>query len=203
MANYRKIWEDANGPIPKDELGRSYEIHHIDGNRKNNDLSNLMCVSIQEHYDIHLKQHDHFACLIISSRMEISPEEKSRFSKLAILESKKNGNFFAAIEKAKKTKKINNSAKIAAIKSFQTKVDRGIVEDIYRRIAQKRKINGTNKINGIQKRYRCILQYDMFGNFIKEWSSISEARKYCGGAPHKAADGKQKQSNGFIWKWKN
>ena len=55
--NYRKLWEDANGPIPTDELGRSYEIHHIDGNRKNNCLSNLMCVSLDEHYEIHSKQY--------------------------------------------------------------------------------------------------------------------------------------------------
>jgi hypothetical protein len=55
--NYRKIWEQANGTIPTDELGRSYEIHHIDGNRKNNCLSNLMCVSLEEHYDIHAKQY--------------------------------------------------------------------------------------------------------------------------------------------------
>lgn len=56
MNNYRKIWEDNFGPIPKDENGRSYEIHHKDGNTENNDLSNLMCVSIKEHYDIHYKQ---------------------------------------------------------------------------------------------------------------------------------------------------
>lgn len=55
--NYRKIWEQANGTIPTDELGRSYEIHHRDGNRKNNCLSNLMCVSLKEHYEIHSKQY--------------------------------------------------------------------------------------------------------------------------------------------------
>lgn len=55
--NYRKIWEDVNGPIPTDEFGRSYEIHHKDGNRKNNCLSNLICVSLEEHYEIHSKQY--------------------------------------------------------------------------------------------------------------------------------------------------
>jgi hypothetical protein len=54
--NYRWIWECANGPIPKDENGVSYQIHHIDGNRNNNELSNLMCVSIDEHIEIHKKQ---------------------------------------------------------------------------------------------------------------------------------------------------
>jgi len=67
--NYRKIWKDANGPIPIDEQGRSYDIHHIDGNRKNNLLENLMCVSIEEHYKIHLEQGDWGACHAIELRM--------------------------------------------------------------------------------------------------------------------------------------
>lgn len=54
--NYRKIWESVNGPIPKDERGVTYDIHHIDGNRKNNNIINLICVSVEEHYQIHLKQ---------------------------------------------------------------------------------------------------------------------------------------------------
>ena len=56
--NYRKIWERVNGPIPKDEHGISYDIHHIDGNRSNNSIENLKCVSVQEHFDIHHKQGD-------------------------------------------------------------------------------------------------------------------------------------------------
>jgi|SaaInl0LU_22_DNA_1037365.scaffolds.fasta_scaffold07450_4 hypothetical protein len=55
--NYRKLWESTYGDIPKDDKGRSYEIHHKDGNRKNNELSNLMCVSLDEHYEIHSKQY--------------------------------------------------------------------------------------------------------------------------------------------------
>lgn len=60
--NYRKIWEKENGPIPKDENGRSYDIHHIDGNRKNNSIENLMCVSIQDHYEIHLNNFKKTGC---------------------------------------------------------------------------------------------------------------------------------------------
>lgn len=54
--NYRKLWEDVHGKIPKDENGRTYDIHHIDGNRKNNSIENLICLSIEDHYKIHLKQ---------------------------------------------------------------------------------------------------------------------------------------------------
>lgn len=81
--NYRKIWIDANGPIPKDSDGRTYEIHHKDGNRENNDLDNLMCLSIQEHYDIHLAQKDYKACHAIKLRMKYSPEEISELASKA------------------------------------------------------------------------------------------------------------------------
>lgn len=79
---YRKIWENAHGEIPKDRLGRPYEIHHIDGNRKNNDLSNLMCVSIEEHYQIHLNQGDYHAACMIAERLDIPKEELSNLYKL-------------------------------------------------------------------------------------------------------------------------
>lgn len=67
--NYRQIWEQHYGTIPVDEFGISYEIHHKDGNRHNNDLSNLLCVSIKDHFDIHLSQKDYGACLLIANRL--------------------------------------------------------------------------------------------------------------------------------------
>lgn len=78
---HRKIWENHYGPIPKDQHGRSMEIHHIDGNHSNNDISNLKLVSIEEHYKIHYDQGDYGACVIMSHRMKLSPEEKSDLSK--------------------------------------------------------------------------------------------------------------------------
>jgi hypothetical protein len=47
--NYRKLWESYYGPIPKDNVGRTFDIHHIDGNRKNNKIENLICVSLEDH----------------------------------------------------------------------------------------------------------------------------------------------------------
>ena len=78
MSIYRTIYEQHYGPIPVDSSNRTYEIHHLDGNRKNNDLSNLLAVSIQEHYDIHYKQGDYAACIRIASRMNMTPEEISK-----------------------------------------------------------------------------------------------------------------------------
>lgn len=80
--NYRKIYEAHYGPIPKDKDGRTYEIHHIDGDHKNNDPSNLQCVTIQEHYDIHQSQGDWGACIRIAQRMSVSPNQISELSKL-------------------------------------------------------------------------------------------------------------------------
>lgn len=89
--NYRKIYESYYGKIPIDEDGRSYEIHHVDGNHNNNNISNLKCVSIQEHYDIHYAQGDWGACLLISRNMKISPERKSKLARQHNLKLVENG----------------------------------------------------------------------------------------------------------------
>ena len=71
--NYRKIYESYYGSIPKDSQGRTYEIHHIDGDRSNNTITNLLCVSIHDHYAIHYSQGDWWACYLIAQRMQIDP----------------------------------------------------------------------------------------------------------------------------------
>jgi hypothetical protein len=72
---HRTIWKNTYGPIPKDENGRSYEIHHKDGNHQNNDIDNLMLVTINEHYKIHHDQGNFGACVMIAKRMNMTPEE--------------------------------------------------------------------------------------------------------------------------------
>ncbi|HET8688763.1 MAG TPA: HNH endonuclease signature motif containing protein [Methanosarcina sp.] len=74
---YRKIYENHYGLIPKEDNGRTYEIHHIDGDHSNNNPANLKAVTIQEHYDIHYAQGDWAACQAIQLRMNKSPEEIS------------------------------------------------------------------------------------------------------------------------------
>ena len=77
--NYRKIYENHNGPIPLDENGRTYEVHHVDGDHSNNDPSNLLAVSIDEHLNIHLIQQDWAAAAAIMNRVNQSPDERSAF----------------------------------------------------------------------------------------------------------------------------
>lgn len=45
---HRYVWEFYNGSIPK-----GYEVHHIDGNKANNDISNLALLSKKEHALLH------------------------------------------------------------------------------------------------------------------------------------------------------
>ena len=76
--NYREIWEENFGKIPKDQNGRSYEIHHIDGNHTNNNIENLKCITIDEHYKIHYDQGDFGACVMIAKRMNLPPDHISK-----------------------------------------------------------------------------------------------------------------------------
>lgn len=82
---YRKIWTEHFGPIPFDEDGRRCEIHHMDGDSSNNDISNLICLTIDEHYEIHYWQEDWAACLTMTKRMKITPEEKSELARKSML----------------------------------------------------------------------------------------------------------------------
>ena len=45
-----EIWKFFHGPIPD-----GHHIHHIDGDPLNNDISNLACLSAEEHYAIHIQ----------------------------------------------------------------------------------------------------------------------------------------------------
>lgn len=102
MTNYTKIWETHNGPIPFDDLGRRFHIHHKDGNKKNNKIENFLCLSAQDHYNLHYKQGDYFEChLIAKNHLNLSKEDFSNLAKLSgelhrntISVKDKNGNKF-------------------------------------------------------------------------------------------------------------
>jgi hypothetical protein len=89
---YRKVYEQHYGPIPKDAYGRSYDIHHKDGNHKNNDPENLIALSVQDHYDLHYQQGDYAACYLIAhQRLHKSPEEISLLARRIALDRIKQG----------------------------------------------------------------------------------------------------------------
>lgn len=123
--HYRQIWEQVNGPIPIDEQGRPYEIHHIDGNRKNNDLSNLKCVTVEEHYNIHLQQKDYYAAWIIGQRLNRSVEELDEIKRQMSVAKKGKPSSFTGKKHSDETKqRMSESAK-----------RRGIPEERQKRMA--------------------------------------------------------------------
>ena len=69
--DYRKLFERYH----KCCLLPGTDIHHIDGNHKNNSIDNLQAVSLLEHYNIHKQQNDYYACFMISQRMKIKPDD--------------------------------------------------------------------------------------------------------------------------------
>jgi hypothetical protein len=87
MEAHRKIWIEHHGPIPKDRNGRSYEIHHINGDHSDNRIENMICVSIEDHFKIHEAQDDIMACCAILRRMkewkEWTPEQQAQLSEQA------------------------------------------------------------------------------------------------------------------------
>jgi hypothetical protein len=92
MTIYRKIYETFYGQIPKDQDGRTFDIHHIDGDKTNNSIFNLVALSIQDHYDVHYIQGDYGACMLLSERMNKSNDELSSLSRNLQFERIRNGN---------------------------------------------------------------------------------------------------------------
>lgn len=91
MNNYRKIYKQYYGSIPIDLEGRTFDIHHIDGNHKNNNPTNLIALSIYHHYIVHYVQGDYGACQQIAIRMKMSPQLISELATKANFEKVSKG----------------------------------------------------------------------------------------------------------------
>ena len=66
------------------------------------------------------------------------------------------------------------------------------------------RVSNTNKANG--KRKKPVLQYDLQGNFVKEYPSAKEAEienNIARGHVTKVCKDERKSAGGFIWKYKN
>lgn len=50
MANYRKLYENHHNV----KIQKGYEIHHLDHNHENNEITNLVCIPRKLHKKYHL-----------------------------------------------------------------------------------------------------------------------------------------------------
>jgi hypothetical protein len=157
QVKYRKIYEQHYGSIPVDEQGRSYDVHHINGNPNDNRPENLRAVSIKEHYEIHLSQGDYLAALYLSNRMNLSPEE---ISHLASEGAKKR--IFEGTHHFLSGKIQSEAAKV--------RVDRGTHNFVGGKSARKRVEDGTHPLLGgeIQRRENAKRLANGTHNFIVE-----------------------------------
>lgn len=55
MLMHRYVWEFYNGKIPS-----GFDIHHLDGNRRNNDIKNLECLPKAEHTRRYSPHHNQY-----------------------------------------------------------------------------------------------------------------------------------------------
>jgi hypothetical protein len=67
---HRKVWEDFYGEIPK-----GFTIHHKDGNKLNNDITNLVLISNVEHSRMHARINK-----LGHNRKGVSPTNKTSIS---------------------------------------------------------------------------------------------------------------------------
>ena len=60
----------------------------------------------------------------------------------------------------------------------------------------------TNRDNVRKGRNKPILQYDLDGNFIREWECAYDVGKEVNGGINDCLKGRRKTSHGYIWKYK-
>jgi hypothetical protein len=208
MSNYyRKIWESANGQIPKDKNGRSYEIHHIDGNRSNNKLSNLMCVSIEDHIKIHMNQGELGAVQLITKRLNLSYEKYMEAICKRVNQYDLNGNYIKTWQSASSIEqelgiKSNNITMVC--KKYENRKSAG---GFMWRYSDDEDLIKVKPIY-INKSYigKPVDQFDLQNNYIKTWPSCTIASKelnIAGTRITAVCRGKKyrKTAGGFIWKY--
>ena len=66
VEDYRAIYKKYHADVDISGL----HIHHLDGDRTNNDISNLIAITQEDHYKIHFFQRDFGACSLLSDGID-------------------------------------------------------------------------------------------------------------------------------------
>lgn len=189
MQSYRQIYKEYYGEIPTDSNGITFDIHHIDGNRRNNNISNLKAISVKEHYEIHKSQGDWLACNMISSRLNLTLEEKLEINK-------KMGDALKSLGDDHPSRKLENRKKL----SISGKLS------YTKELRELRAKNLRGKFGSKHPSSIKINQYTLDNVLIKTWESAADIQrelKIFASAVAAVCKQKRKTSGGYIFKYEN
>lgn len=74
---HRWVWMNVNGEIPQ-----NLDIHHIDGNKDNNEIQNLELITRSEHQKKHWNQGDHDHEM--TKRIQVLEKVRKKLKKLKL-----------------------------------------------------------------------------------------------------------------------
>jgi hypothetical protein len=220
--NYQKIYNQIIENAKNRQLTEYKEVHHIvpkclGGSNKK---ENLVELTAREHFLCHM-----LLCEIYPKENKLKHalflmsigKQKTKVNQYAIgsrvYERLKNeySKFLTGKKQTEKTK----SKKSESMKKFWASLTEEEKNQIFKKTKQSntgRKITWNDKIKkSLENRKiewnlntsKSITQFDLQGNFIKDWPSIAEAKRWLGSGDIQACvNGKQKQAGGFIWKFK-
>lgn len=151
---YKKIFAAHYGEIPKDEDGRSFDIHHVDGNYANNHPHNLVALSLEDHFDEHFEKGDWGACNILAGRLNVSAEEKSELARKSAFQQWENNT-----ERRRLMSEWNRD---------RWKEDQEYVEKTTKRLRV------IAKSGGVASREKCSLRIEYKGNIYVGWRELKK-----------------------------
>lgn len=173
------------------------EVHHIDKDRLNNSVWNLKVLSVEDHKKEHL---DTFL------------EKAAGYNNKRIAQYTLSGNLVSIWKSAAEAARGLGLNRGAIGNTFCTDAltSGGY---IWKHFEEDDEVPlwiepvKTAKERSSEKNSIPIQQYDLKGNWIKDWKSVTEAAKYLGcksvSSINNCLRGRSKSSGGFVWKYKD
>ena len=189
------------------------ELHHINGNHYDNRLENLQILCPNCHSQTNKYKNR-------GVKKNIPENFKKQYIKVCPtcgkeFKANKESNVFCSREcyntylsKHKNNNdNINKENLISAMELYNNMTHLGKHFNVSKTTI-KRKLEEYDLLNEFKSKFdfraKSVLQYDIHGNFIKEWSSVADAEEtlkiYSIG---KCANFKRKSAGGFVWRYKN